>query len=91
MTRTLVTGGTGYVGMKVVEEMQAVGREVRVLDVILTGAFLTSRELFRRLPEDRNGAIVNLGGLSAHRPARDRTHVIAAKSGLIGLTRALAE
>jgi 3-oxoacyl-[acyl-carrier protein] reductase len=37
------------------------------------------------------GAIVNLGGLSAHRPAKDRAHVIAAKSGLIGLTRALAE
>jgi 3-oxoacyl-[acyl-carrier protein] reductase len=63
----------------------------RTIDVILTGAFLTSRELFRRLPEDRKGAIVNLGGLSAHRPAKDRAHVIAAKSGLIGLTRALAE
>lgn len=32
-----MTGGTGYVGMKVVEEMQAAGREVRVLDVILHG------------------------------------------------------
>jgi len=62
-----------------------------VVDVILTGAFLTSRELFRRLPGERKGAIVNVGGLSAHRPARDRVHVIAAKSGLIGLTRALAE
>lgn len=63
----------------------------RAIDVILTGAFLTSRELFRRLPEERKGAIVNLGGLSAHRPAKDRAHVIAAKSGLAGLTRALAE
>ncbi|MGH2836781.1 MAG: NAD-dependent epimerase/dehydratase family protein [Thermoleophilaceae bacterium] len=35
--RTLVTGGTGYVGMKVVEELQAAGRDVRVLDVILHG------------------------------------------------------
>ncbi len=32
-----MTGGTGYVGMKVVEELQAAGREVRVLDVILHG------------------------------------------------------
>jgi nucleoside-diphosphate-sugar epimerase len=32
-----VTGGTGYVGMKVVEQMQAAGREVRVIDVILHG------------------------------------------------------
>ena len=62
-----------------------------VLDVILTGAFLTSRELFRRLPKERNGAIVNIGGLSAHRPATNRAHVITAKAGLIGLTRALAE
>ena len=62
-----------------------------VLDVTLTGAFLTSRELFRRLPQDRNGAIVNIGGLSAHRPKRGRVHVITAKAGLIGLTRALAE
>ena len=62
-----------------------------VIDVILTGAFLTSREMFRRLPKERLGAIVNIGGLSAHRPAKDRPHVIAAKSGLEGLTRALAE
>ena len=63
----------------------------QVVDVILTGAFLTSREMFRRLPADRRGAIVNIGGLSAHRPAKERAHVIAAKSGLVGLTRALAE
>ena len=62
-----------------------------VIDTVMTGAFLTSRELFRRLPETRRGAIINIGGLSAHRPRKDRVHVIAAKSGLIGLTRALAE
>jgi nucleoside-diphosphate-sugar epimerase len=32
-----VTGGTGYVGMKVVAELQSAGREVRVLDSILHG------------------------------------------------------
>ena len=62
-----------------------------VLNVILTGAFLTSRELFIRLPQKRRGAIINIGGLSAHRPAKDRAHVISAKAGLVGLTRALAE
>lgn len=61
-----------------------------VFAIMLTGPFLACRELFRRLPEDRKGAIVNIGGLSAHRPAKDRAHVIAAKSGLAGLTRALA-
>ncbi len=61
-----------------------------VLNIMLTGPFLTCRELFRRLPDDRKAAIVNIGGLSAHRPAKDRAHVIAAKSGLVGLTRAVA-
>lgn len=61
-----------------------------VFAIMLTGPFIACRELFRRLPEDRKGAIVNIGGLSAHRPARDRAHVIAAKSGIAGLTRALA-
>jgi nucleoside-diphosphate-sugar epimerase len=35
--RTLVTGGTGYVGMKVVDELLAAERDVRVIDVILHG------------------------------------------------------
>jgi nucleoside-diphosphate-sugar epimerase len=34
---TLVTGGAGYVGMRVVEELMAAGRAVRVLDVLLHG------------------------------------------------------
>jgi 3-oxoacyl-[acyl-carrier protein] reductase len=62
-----------------------------VLDVMLTGPFLAAREFFRRLPPDRRGAIVNLGGLSAYRPVKGRAHVIAAKAGVAGLTRALAE
>ena len=36
------------------------------------------------------GAIVNIGGLSSHTGAPRRAHVIAAKAGLVGLTRALA-
>jgi 3-oxoacyl-[acyl-carrier protein] reductase len=61
-----------------------------VLSVMLTGPFLTCREFFRRIPTNRKGAIVNIGGLSAHRPAKDRAHVIAAKAGIVGLTKALA-
>jgi nucleoside-diphosphate-sugar epimerase len=36
-TRTLVTGGSGYVGACVVEELLATGRDVRVLDALLHG------------------------------------------------------
>jgi len=62
----------------------------QVIGVVLTGAFMLSQALFKRLPADRQGAIVNLGGLSAHKPATERPHVIAAKAGLQGLTRAMA-
>jgi nucleoside-diphosphate-sugar epimerase len=36
-TRTLVTGGSGYVGACVVDELLATGRDVRVLDTLLHG------------------------------------------------------
>ena len=61
-----------------------------VIDVALTGPFRLTQELFKRLPPEQNGAIVNLGGLSAHKPVIDRPHVIAAKAGLMGLTKATA-
>gem|GEM_PF-999458 len=35
-------------------------------------------------------AIVNIGGLSAHTGARNRAHVVTAKAGIVGFTRALA-
>ena len=36
------------------------------------------------------GAIVNIGGLTGHTGARRRAHVITAKAGIVGLTKALA-
>ena len=42
------------------------------------------------LKQSGAGAIVNIGGLSAHTGSKHRAHVIAAKAGLIGLTHALA-
>jgi nucleoside-diphosphate-sugar epimerase len=45
--RTLVTGGCGYIGALAVQELQAAGRDVRVLDVLLHG----QRELAARQRE----------------------------------------
>jgi 3-oxoacyl-[acyl-carrier protein] reductase len=80
-------------GLRPSAPLTSITREdwVAVVDAMLTGPFLASRELFRRLPAERLGAIVNLGGLTAYRPVPNRAHVIAAKAGLAGLTRALAE
>ncbi|MDB5973957.1 MAG: short-chain dehydrogenase [Nevskia sp.] len=61
-----------------------------VCSVILDGAFLCSRAALPHLRKSGAGAIVNIGGMSAYAGSADRAHVIAAKAGIGGLTRALA-
>ncbi|MFL6803036.1 MAG: SDR family oxidoreductase [Xanthobacteraceae bacterium] len=61
-----------------------------VLDVTLDGAFHCVKALLPHLKQSGAGAIVNMGGLSAHAGSKDRAHVLTAKSGIAGFTRALA-
>src|SRR6202000_1098429 len=61
-----------------------------VMDVILNGAFHCVKACLPALRKSGAGTIVNIGGLSAHTGARDRAHVVTAKAGVIGFTRALA-
>jgi 3-oxoacyl-[acyl-carrier protein] reductase len=61
-----------------------------VLAVILDGAFLCTRAVLAELEKGGRGAIVNIGGLTAYTGAPNRAHVVAAKAGLDGLTKALA-
>jgi 3-oxoacyl-[acyl-carrier protein] reductase len=59
-----------------------------VLASILDGAFHCSQACLPHLA--KGGSIVNLGGLTAHRGAEGRAHVVTAKLGIVGFTRALA-
>jgi 3-oxoacyl-[acyl-carrier protein] reductase len=61
-----------------------------IMATTLDGAYLCSRAALPHLVASEAGAIVNIGGLSSHSGASRRAHVIAAKAGLVGLTRALA-
>ena len=61
-----------------------------IMSTILDGAYLCSRAAFPHLIAAGGGSIVNIGGLSSFTGAARRAHVIAAKAGLVGLTRALA-
>ncbi|MGH8765228.1 MAG: SDR family NAD(P)-dependent oxidoreductase [Burkholderiales bacterium] len=61
-----------------------------VLASILDGAFHCSQACLPHLARAGGASIVNLGGLTAHKGAGGRAHVVAAKAGLVGLTRALA-
>ncbi len=62
----------------------------QVTSVALEGPFLCARAALDALTTSGAGAIVNIGGLTAYTGARDRVHVISAKAGLDGMTKALA-
>jgi 3-oxoacyl-[acyl-carrier protein] reductase len=62
----------------------------RVTGIILDGAFLTVKASLLALRDSGNGSIINIGGMSGHTGAAGRPHVVAAKLGLVGLTRGLA-
>jgi len=60
-----------------------------VMAVSLDGAFLCVKAALAALAKTK-GTIVNIGGLTAYTGAIHRAHVVAAKAGLDGLTKALA-
>jgi 3-oxoacyl-[acyl-carrier protein] reductase len=62
----------------------------RVLAVVLDGAFLCAQACLPHMARAGGGSIVNIGGMTGHKGAKGRPHVVAAKAGLAGLTRALA-
>jgi 3-oxoacyl-[acyl-carrier protein] reductase len=61
-----------------------------VTQIILDGAFNCVKACLPHLKHSGSGAIVNIGGLSAHTGAARRPHVVTAKAGIVGFTRALA-
>ena len=61
-----------------------------ILDVTLDGAFHCTKACLPALRQSGAGTIVNIGGLSAHTGAANRAHVVTAKAGIVGFTRALA-
>lgn len=62
----------------------------RVISIVLDGAFICTQACLPHLIRAGGGTVVNIGGQTAHKGASSRAHVIAAKSGLAGMTRALA-
>jgi 3-oxoacyl-[acyl-carrier protein] reductase len=62
-----------------------------ILGSVLDGAFHCTKACLPHLRKGGAGAVVNIGGLSAHTGAKHRLHVVTAKSGLVGFTRALAK
>ena len=76
--------------------MEAAFEEIKLADwrlvmaSILDSAFLCSQACLPHLERSGAGTIVNIGGLTGHRGAQGRAHVISAKAGLAGMTKAMA-
>jgi len=62
----------------------------RVLAIVLDGAFLCTQAALPHLKRSDAASVVNIGGLTGHKGALHRAHVITAKAGLAGMTKALA-
>jgi 3-oxoacyl-[acyl-carrier protein] reductase len=62
----------------------------KIISVVLDGAFICTQACIPHMAKAGGGSVINIGGLTGHRGASGRAHVIAAKSGLAGMTKALA-
>ena len=60
------------------------------LAVILDGAFFCTQGALPLLRQSDRAAVINIGGMTSHTGAANRVHVVTAKAGLSGMTRALA-
>jgi 3-oxoacyl-[acyl-carrier protein] reductase len=100
VTRAVATTVERFAGLDILVNNAAIRPEApleqisleawrRVLAVTLDGPFLLAQAALPAL-ERANGTIVNIGGLTAYTGAPHRAHVVAAKAGLDGLTKALA-
>ncbi len=61
-----------------------------VMNVTLDAAFHGVKACLPAMRKSGGGTIVNIGGMSAHIGSKNRAHVMTAKAGLVGLSRALA-
>jgi NAD(P)-dependent dehydrogenase (short-subunit alcohol dehydrogenase family) len=62
----------------------------RILEVDLTGVFVTSRALIPAMLQGEGGRIVNISSVAGLVPLRLQSAYVAAKAGVVNLTRSMA-
>jgi NAD(P)-dependent dehydrogenase (short-subunit alcohol dehydrogenase family) len=86
----LVVNNAGWVARgRIDEQPEEVWRQV--LDINLVGAYLVTRAFLPAMRRLQQGRIINIASISGRQGTPSLTAYCAAKHGLIGLTRALAE
>jgi 3-oxoacyl-[acyl-carrier protein] reductase len=79
-------------GMRIHEIFEKIAYEdwKKIMTVNVDAAFLCAQALISSMTKNSWGRIINIGGLSAHIGARERTHVVTSKAALVGLTKAIS-
>jgi 3-oxoacyl-[acyl-carrier protein] reductase len=79
-------------GIDTTGELDGMSTEMwdRMIAVHLRGTFLFTREVLPAMKRKKWGRIINLSSQLAHKGAPTMVHYVAAKSGIMGFTRALA-
>src|SRR3954463_16142714 len=62
----------------------------RITGAVLDGSFLCVKACLEAIKRSDAGSIINVGGLTGAMGAPDRCHVVTAKAGIAGFSRALA-
>jgi NAD(P)-dependent dehydrogenase (short-subunit alcohol dehydrogenase family) len=86
----ILVNNAATVGVGDSVENMAVERWDEIIAVNLRGVFLFSKAAIPHIRRQRNGRIVNIGGLSAKNPLPFAAADAAAKAGVLALTRVLA-
>ncbi len=101
VVRMVEEGAAVYGGLDILVNNAAVRKETSLAEVtfedwkevtgiMLDGAFLCTKACLPHMRRRRGGSIVTIGGMTGHSGAEQRVHVVTAKAGLAGFTKAVA-
>ena len=85
----IIVNNAGWFPFQKFEEMNFTDWK-KVMNINLDGVFLTLKNLWPFLKQSTEGRIINVASGSFFNPPPGQSHYVAAKAGIIGLTRALA-
>lgn len=99
--RMVAAGIAAYGGIDILVNNAAIRKEApltevsfadwkEVLGIMLDGAFLCTKACAQQMRTRGGGSIVTIGGMTGHSGAKERVHVVTAKAGLAGFTKAVA-
>ena len=99
--RMVAAGVAAYGGIDILVNNAAVRKEApitqvsfvewrEIVGIMLDGAFLCTTACIPHMRARGGGSIITIGGMTGHSGAKERIHVVTAKAGLAGFTKAIA-